>query len=146
MLAWQQLDFSVCKCCSCWSCCLQIFVPAGNSFGPQLFDVDTLHGGSAWGAGTFAGATGARQPSQLELDIAEHQVRTCFAVCHRSAAVSLCWLLTSLHKPPALYGRALGVQHQAGDPQCILISLSHQPQICHTLARSCSGGLLMVGP
>ncbi|KAK9837570.1 hypothetical protein WJX74_000575 [Apatococcus lobatus] len=52
-----------------------IFVPAGNSFGPQLFDVETLHGGSAWGAGTFAGATGARQPSQLELDIAEHQGR-----------------------------------------------------------------------
>lgn len=53
-----------------------IFVPAGNSFGPELFDVETLHGGSAWGAGTFAGATGARQPSELELGIAEHQGRS----------------------------------------------------------------------
>ena len=55
-------------------CVLQIFVPAGNNYGPELFDVDSVHGGSAWGAGTFAGATGARQPSQLELNVAEHQV------------------------------------------------------------------------
>lgn len=61
-------------------------MPAGNSFGPELFDVETLHGGSAWGAGTFAGATGARQPSELELGIAEHQVRTHCAVM----ALQLC--------------------------------------------------------
>lgn len=68
---------------------MQIFVPAGNSFGPQLFDVETLHGGSAWGAGTFAGATGARQPSQLELDIAEHQVMIGpSASCNASTGVS----------------------------------------------------------
>ena len=53
---------------------LQIFVPAGNSFGPPLFDVESVKGGSAWGAGTFAGAMGGRQPTQLELDVAEHQV------------------------------------------------------------------------
>ena len=53
---------------------LQIFVPAGNSYGPDLFDVEKLRGGSAWGAGTFAGPTGARQPTTLELDIAQHQV------------------------------------------------------------------------
>ena len=29
--------------------------------------------GSAWGAGTLAGATGARQPSALELEIARTQ-------------------------------------------------------------------------
>lgn len=53
---------------------LQIFVPAGNSYGPELFDVEKLRGGSAWGAGTFAGPTGARQPTTLELDLAQHQV------------------------------------------------------------------------
>ncbi|KAK9849805.1 hypothetical protein WJX84_012380 [Apatococcus fuscideae] len=52
-----------------------IFVPVGSSFGPELFDMEELHGGSAWGAGTFAGATGARQPTDLELRIAEHQGR-----------------------------------------------------------------------
>ena len=55
---------------------LQIFVPAGNSYGPELFDVEKLRGGSAWGAGTFAGPTGARQPTALELDVAEHQVQS----------------------------------------------------------------------
>jgi NAD(P)H dehydrogenase (quinone) len=32
--------------------------------------------GSPWGAGTFAGLTGARQPSALELEIATIQGKT----------------------------------------------------------------------
>ena len=40
----------------------------------QLFGLDEVRGGSGYGAGTFAGATGARQPSQIELKQAEHQV------------------------------------------------------------------------
>jgi len=51
-----------------------IFVPLGyaNTFA-QLTNVDEVHGGSPWGAGTFAGTTGARQPSALELEIAKIQ-------------------------------------------------------------------------
>ncbi|KAE9391845.1 protoplast-secreted protein 2 precursor, partial [Gymnopus androsaceus JB14] len=48
-----------------------IFVPLGYSqtFG-QLTNLEEVHGGSPWGAGTFAGPTGARQPSALELEVA----------------------------------------------------------------------------
>lgn len=35
--------------------------------------MDEIHGGSPYGAGTYAGSDGSRQPSQLELSIAEHQ-------------------------------------------------------------------------
>ena len=35
--------------------------------------LDEVHGGSPWGAGTFAGGDGSRQPSATELLIAEHQ-------------------------------------------------------------------------
>ena len=35
--------------------------------------MDEVHGGSPWGAGTFAGADGSRQPTATELLIAEHQ-------------------------------------------------------------------------
>jgi len=51
-----------------------IFVPLGysNTFG-QLTNLTEVHGGSPWGAGTFAGADGSRQPSALELEIAKIQ-------------------------------------------------------------------------
>ena len=79
-------QFLACACCTVSTLrgsedspsILQIFVPVGYSFGSELFNVDVLHGGSAWGAGTFAGATGARLPSKLELDVAEHQVISFF--------------------------------------------------------------------
>jgi NAD(P)H dehydrogenase (quinone) len=53
------------------------FVPLGYApaFG-QLTNLNEVHGGSPWGAGTFAGADGSRQPSALELEIAEIQGRT----------------------------------------------------------------------
>jgi len=35
--------------------------------------MDEIHGGSAYGAGTFAGGDGSRQPSKLELSVANHQ-------------------------------------------------------------------------
>ena len=50
-----------------------IFVPPGFSYGPAMFDVEAPHGGSAWGAGTFAGPTGARQPSEMEMGQVTHQ-------------------------------------------------------------------------
>ncbi|KAH7028131.1 flavoprotein-like protein [Microdochium trichocladiopsis] len=51
-----------------------IYVPLGyaKSFG-QLANLNEIHGGSPWGAGTFAGPDGSRQPTALELEIAEIQ-------------------------------------------------------------------------
>ncbi|KAH9879384.1 Minor allergen Alt a 7 [Plenodomus biglobosus] len=51
-----------------------IFVPLGykNTFA-QMTSFEEVHGGSPWGAGTFAGGDGSRQPSPLELGIAEAQ-------------------------------------------------------------------------
>jgi len=53
------------------------FVPFGYSkaFG-QLTNLNEVHGGSPWGAGTFAGGDGSRQPSALELEIAGIQGKT----------------------------------------------------------------------
>ncbi|KAI9444543.1 flavoprotein-like protein [Lactarius indigo] len=50
------------------------FVPLGYApaFG-QLSNLSEAHGGSPWGAGTLAGSDGSRQPSALELEIAEIQ-------------------------------------------------------------------------
>ncbi|OJK01098.1 hypothetical protein ASPACDRAFT_77992 [Aspergillus aculeatus ATCC 16872] len=51
-----------------------VYVPLGYKtvFG-QLANLNEVHGGSPWGAGTFAGADGSRQPSALELEIAQAQ-------------------------------------------------------------------------
>jgi len=51
-----------------------IYVPLGykTTFG-QLANLTEIHGGSPWGAGTFSGADGSRQPSALELEIATLQ-------------------------------------------------------------------------
>jgi NAD(P)H dehydrogenase (quinone) len=38
-----------------------------------LTDLSEVRGGSAWGAGTFAGGDGSRQPSAKELEIASIQ-------------------------------------------------------------------------
>ena len=35
--------------------------------------MNEIHGGGPWGAGTIAGSDGSRQPSQLELEVAETQ-------------------------------------------------------------------------
>ncbi|KAF2437398.1 benzoquinone reductase [Karstenula rhodostoma CBS 690.94] len=53
-----------------------IFVPFGYKHAfAQLSDLTEIHGGSAWGAGTFAGGDGSRQPSAKELEIATIQGR-----------------------------------------------------------------------
>ncbi|MCJ1306383.1 Minor allergen Alt a 7 [Agyrium rufum] len=51
-----------------------IFVPLGykHCFG-QLAGLEEVRGGSAWGAGTFAGGDGSRQPTPLELEVATVQ-------------------------------------------------------------------------
>ncbi|KIJ63823.1 benzoquinone reductase [Hydnomerulius pinastri MD-312] len=51
-----------------------IFVPLGykHTFA-QLSNTSEVRGGSPWGAGTYAGADGSRQPTPLELEIANLQ-------------------------------------------------------------------------
>ncbi|KAF8202131.1 flavoprotein-like protein [Pholiota molesta] len=48
-----------------------IYVPLGykNTFA-QLTNIEEVHGGSPWGAGTVASSDGSRQPSALELEVA----------------------------------------------------------------------------
>jgi len=51
-----------------------IFVPLGYKHAfPILADLSEVRGGSPWGAGTFAGADGSRQPSEKELELATIQ-------------------------------------------------------------------------
>jgi len=50
------------------------FVPFGYSRAfAQISNLEEVHGGSPWGAGTYSSSTGARQPSALELEIAKIQ-------------------------------------------------------------------------
>ncbi len=51
-----------------------IYVPFGyaKAFG-DMVDLSEVHGGTPWGAGTFAGPTGARQPTERELRLATIQ-------------------------------------------------------------------------
>ncbi|KAG8968779.1 flavodoxin-like fold protein [Tulasnella sp. 419] len=53
-----------------------VFVPLGYKHSnAQLSNLQEVHGGSPWGAGTYAG-DGTRQPSELELEIARIQGHT----------------------------------------------------------------------
>ncbi|KAL1977117.1 hypothetical protein VTN31DRAFT_3399 [Thermomyces dupontii] len=53
------------------------FIPLGykHTFA-QLGNVQEVHGGSPWGAGTIAAPDGSRRPSKLELEVAEIQGKT----------------------------------------------------------------------
>lgn len=51
-----------------------IYVPLGYAKAfPILTDLEQVRGGSAWGAGTFAGGDGSRQPSDTEKELARIQ-------------------------------------------------------------------------
>ncbi|KAJ8059361.1 hypothetical protein OCU04_012314 [Sclerotinia nivalis] len=51
-----------------------VYVPLGYAKAfAQLGNIEEVRGGSAWGAGTFAGGDGSRSPSALELEIATIQ-------------------------------------------------------------------------
>lgn len=43
------------------------------TFEAQLSNLEEVHGGSPWGAGTFSAGDGSRQPTALELSIATAQ-------------------------------------------------------------------------
>jgi NAD(P)H dehydrogenase (quinone) len=62
-----------------------IYVPLGyaKAFG-LLTELDEARGGSAWGAGTFAGVDGSRQPSQKELTLAEIQGKAFYETVARA--------------------------------------------------------------
>jgi NAD(P)H dehydrogenase (quinone) len=51
-----------------------IYVPLGTKTCMHLLsDVGEVRGGSSWGAGTFSGGDGSRQPSEKELERARLQ-------------------------------------------------------------------------
>nr|XP_043610621.1 probable NAD(P)H dehydrogenase (quinone) FQR1-like 1 [Erigeron canadensis] len=49
-----------------------IYVPIGYTFGAGMFKMDSIRGGSPYGAGVYSG-DGTREPSQTELELALHQ-------------------------------------------------------------------------
>ncbi|KAJ8558374.1 hypothetical protein K7X08_005140 [Anisodus acutangulus] len=49
-----------------------LFVPIGYTFGAGMFNMDSVQGGSPYGAGVFAG-DGSRNATDTELALAEHQ-------------------------------------------------------------------------
>ncbi|XP_059647708.1 probable NAD(P)H dehydrogenase (quinone) FQR1-like 1 [Cornus florida] len=49
-----------------------VYVPIGYTFGAGMFKMDSIRGGSPYGAGVFSG-DGTREPSETELALAEHQ-------------------------------------------------------------------------
>jgi NAD(P)H dehydrogenase (quinone) len=61
------------------------YVPLGYR-SPLLFNLEEIHGGSPWGAGTIAGGDGSRQPSTLELDVAKVQGESFAGVAKKLAA------------------------------------------------------------
>lgn len=75
---------------SSWAHQGMLYVPLGyaKTFS-QLTNVSEVHGGSPWGAGTFAGGDGSRMPTALELEIAEIQGKEFYNTVSR---VSFAWL------------------------------------------------------
>ncbi|KAG6331648.1 hypothetical protein ID866_7439 [Astraeus odoratus] len=66
-----------------------VYVPLGYKPAfAQLANLAEIHGGSPWGAGTFAGADGSRQPSDLELEIATLQGKSFWEIVSRHRAFS----------------------------------------------------------
>lgn len=49
-----------------------LFVPIGYTFGADMFEMDTIRGGSPYGSGVFAG-DGSREATEAELRLAEYQ-------------------------------------------------------------------------
>ncbi|POO02589.1 Flavoprotein [Trema orientale] len=61
-----------------------LFVPIGYTFGAGMFKMDSIRGGSPYGAGVFAG-DGTREPTEMELALAEHQGKYMAAVVKKLA-------------------------------------------------------------
>lgn len=61
-----------------------LFVPVGYTFGAGMFKMDSLRGGSPYGAGVFAG-DGTREANETELALAEHQGKNMAAIVKQLA-------------------------------------------------------------
>lgn len=63
-----------------------IYVPLGYAKTFHILgDLSEARGGSPWGAGTFAGTDGSRQPSKFELELAEIQGKSFFETLAKHA-------------------------------------------------------------
>ncbi|CAM8921850.1 unnamed protein product [Rhodiola kirilowii] len=86
---------------TCWTAITQLahhgmlFVPIGYTFGAGMFKMDTIRGGTPYGAGVFAG-DGTRKANEAELALAEHQGKYMAAVVKRLARPTS----TSTSSPP----------------------------------------------
>ncbi|KAJ7152069.1 flavoprotein WrbA [Mycena filopes] len=61
-----------------------LYVPLGYAHAfAQLTSLDEVHGGSPWGAGTYAAPDGSRQPSELEMEVAGKQGEAFWGVVAR---------------------------------------------------------------
>lgn len=61
-----------------------LYVPIGYTFGSGMFKLDSIRGGSAYGAGVYSG-DGTRPPSELELALAEHHGQYMAAIVKKIA-------------------------------------------------------------
>lgn len=61
-----------------------LFVPVGYTFGAGMFKMDTVRGGSPYGAGVYAG-DGSREANETELALAEHQGKYMATIVKRLA-------------------------------------------------------------
>lgn len=61
-----------------------VYVPIGYTFGAGMFKMDSIRGGSPYGAGVYSG-DGTREPSETELALAEHQGRYMAGIVRRFA-------------------------------------------------------------
>ncbi|KAL4279463.1 hypothetical protein GQ457_03G004180 [Hibiscus cannabinus] len=61
-----------------------LYVPIGYTFGAGMFKMDSIRGGSPYGAGVYSG-DGTRAPSETELALAEHQGKYMAAMVKRFA-------------------------------------------------------------
>lgn len=61
-----------------------LYIPMGykDSFA-ELANLNEVHGGSPWGAGTLAGADGSRTPSELELRVAHTQGKNFYGTVNK---------------------------------------------------------------
>lgn len=64
-----------------------LYVPIGYTFGAGMFKMDTIRGGSPYGAGVFSG-DGSREPTETELALAEHQGKYMAMIVKRFAQPS----------------------------------------------------------
>ena len=60
-----------------------VYVPLGYKSAPDLQNLDEIHGGSPWGAGTFAKGDGSRKPTEMELGIYKAQGKAFYDLVSR---------------------------------------------------------------